>query len=57
MSFVIWALAAIGYVVTAFKVLPHLWDTDVLSCICVAAALALMVVSCINNAFKGERLL
>jgi hypothetical protein len=54
---IVWSVAAIGYTVTAWEVLPSLWQIDAVNCIIVGIALLYMVVTMVNHAITREPLL
>ena len=48
------ALAVVGIAITAYRVVPMLWDTNILDSIIVAAALAIAVLTQMHRALTGE---
>jgi hypothetical protein len=53
---VFFGLAIVGICGTAWRVLPPLWDTNVIDCIVVAAALAVMVLDAAHRVITGRSL-
>lgn len=54
LSTIFFGLAAIGVVATAFRVLPSLWETNVLDCITVGACLLLGAAMMAQRALTGQ---